>query len=968
MRGRGSVLSRPAQAIVAGAIIVGLIAAAFLSLRDGPDTGAPAAEGTLLGIATDTSGAAIVGAEVRAGGSLIGRTTWDGHFTAPLLPGNYTVSVRADGYVPAHEPVHVEGGRTHLLYVMMVAAPPAKLLEASAGGTVPDEDARLLVPPDSLVYFDTQEPAGKAVEVRFEYFNTTRGANLDVFPGLFRGRDSSGDLVPIETFGFAYVEATKGGREVQPKPGSTARIEFPVPPGFDPARERIPKLWSLDEASGEWAMEGDLTVDCSRGPCVFVADVGHFSSWNCDRENEVVTTRGKALLTKISRPTLVDWVLKTVAPQIAAAISMIEWAIELAVDLSEGGDLTLERVAETFFRKVVRDLLDNLGLEAIGQDLLDQIFRGVNEVEAARGLLEGLGAEFADEVAQAYAEGEMDPAEITAMLARGLQDAWDAYLDATGVAAQPSVNPSRASDAASAMADNVMTEIETYVTTDPGQPMDPQQQAALEEALSEHFFGLTIDSQWEADYGVLITNTTAELLELLERIVNAFLFGEPPQEEEGRIRAASVHDGPRGIFERAQGGMIRTEGTALFGDEPTPNYIQDDAILSDGTFRLMAQKAARIQFQAWAPGYTMPPRDVFTPDRNVRPSDPEDTFFNLAPLVLFRPAHGVMVLIDESTSMGYPYAVPSEFAGGKELLEALRTYRGGGLQDLEEGGRVWDEVVRLKTYLYDRQIPRTDYIRIDAAKAVVYNLLAVLDAGGYDMGIVEVGGEPILLEPPGRDFTRLADRIYFLDNVRGEPLLGASLTAALDALASGTILLITDGSAADREEILDQSRADNPIRRAREQGVRICVGLIGLAGSVDNELYRTIAKVTGCPVTFGKDVRGLSAGLARHLLEEKWENPVVEVVDAKAGGGSLRFEVTPDADRLAVYGFAHWIQLEDLVVKDPNGREPPGTTVRTLQRGVGVDHPTPGTWQAKTIGDERYTLVVAAHNKVVFQI
>jgi len=116
------------------------------------------------------------------------------------------------------------------------------------------------------------------------------GTLAEEMPGDLRGIDSEEALVQLATYGMVAVEIRDAnGNDIQLKEGVTAKVEFPLSAELvEDASETI-KTWSFDEDRAYWVEEGSATLVDNK----YVAEVSHFSFWNCDAPFPVVHIKGR---------------------------------------------------------------------------------------------------------------------------------------------------------------------------------------------------------------------------------------------------------------------------------------------------------------------------------------------------------------------------------------------------------------------------------------------------------------------------------------------------------------------------------------------------------------------------------------------------------------------------------------------------------------------------------------------------
>ena len=68
------------------------------------------------------------------------------------------------------------------------------------------------------------------------------------------------------------------GEELQLSSNKKATLKFPIPDGQDVSQYNSIPTWHLDENTGIWIEEGEAIIEAD----FLVAEVSHFSFWNCD--------------------------------------------------------------------------------------------------------------------------------------------------------------------------------------------------------------------------------------------------------------------------------------------------------------------------------------------------------------------------------------------------------------------------------------------------------------------------------------------------------------------------------------------------------------------------------------------------------------------------------------------------------------------------------------------------------------
>jgi len=131
--------------------------------------------------------------------------------------------------------------------------------------------------PSTLLRPDNSTYTGN-VTVKTHYLNPTDTDFLADAPGNMSGIGADGQLYTLQSFGMYAIELyDELGNELKIPEGATAEVRFPLPDNYEAAPEEVP-LWSMDEETGRWIEEGFAT----RAGTFLVAEVSHFSWWNCD--------------------------------------------------------------------------------------------------------------------------------------------------------------------------------------------------------------------------------------------------------------------------------------------------------------------------------------------------------------------------------------------------------------------------------------------------------------------------------------------------------------------------------------------------------------------------------------------------------------------------------------------------------------------------------------------------------------
>lgn len=238
----------------------------------------------IRGAVVSVDGAPIADAVV-TDGTNEARTDSEGRFAilAPLGVPVIDLRARADGWSSGHVrlPRDARSAEFHLL------AMESATVDARSGGVVESDDGLTVsFPEGAFVRPDGSEVVGP-VQVSWTLLN--KAHQIAAAPGGMRATTTGLDDFPLESFGMAEVTIQQNGEDLEL--AVDAELSFPLADSaeFDDG-DTVP-LWTFDEDGGVWVQEGEGVVQDG----MFVAQVPHFTWWNCDIPMTVTCVRGRVL-------------------------------------------------------------------------------------------------------------------------------------------------------------------------------------------------------------------------------------------------------------------------------------------------------------------------------------------------------------------------------------------------------------------------------------------------------------------------------------------------------------------------------------------------------------------------------------------------------------------------------------------------------------------------------------------------
>jgi len=250
----------------------------------------------LEGHITDTNYQSVGGATVIVGDQSV-ETDQYGYFRfeeIPTINGTIILSIEKEGYIPQYKKItsRSDGNSTFLKSSLISKENIQSTFESNVGGTViGNGDHKVTFLANSLTNKDGSDYSGSVVFSSY-FIDPTRDDLAYVMPGDLSGINFKGDEVQLVSFGMLYGElTTPAGLPLLIKEESPATIEMKIPAEIvNNAADEIP-LWSLDETSATWLEEGVALKQEGK----YVAQVTHFSFWNCDEQFPLVDIEGCAL-------------------------------------------------------------------------------------------------------------------------------------------------------------------------------------------------------------------------------------------------------------------------------------------------------------------------------------------------------------------------------------------------------------------------------------------------------------------------------------------------------------------------------------------------------------------------------------------------------------------------------------------------------------------------------------------------
>ena len=194
-----------------------------------------------------------------------------------------------DGYYQAFKFTYAQEGQASYLQIRMIPKEVLTTFPSTEDIVVETNGGALISLPANITRnLDGSVYSGE-VRLSAHWYSPTSDNLAQTMPGDLRGRDMIGNNVQLTTYGMMAVELeSPQGEKLQLADGQTARLSFPI---TDNIPEQTIPMWHLNESTGIWEEEGEAEQEGN----FLVAEVPHFSFWNCDAPFDVIKIQGQLI-------------------------------------------------------------------------------------------------------------------------------------------------------------------------------------------------------------------------------------------------------------------------------------------------------------------------------------------------------------------------------------------------------------------------------------------------------------------------------------------------------------------------------------------------------------------------------------------------------------------------------------------------------------------------------------------------
>lgn len=253
---------------------------------------------SVQGYVTGETDLPVKGAVVTSG---VAATTTDikGYFrfnNIQVSKNNGFVKVAMPGYFTGSRSFVTNAGRVNHVLIQLIPKTNAGNIDAAAGGSVTLSSGIVIsLPAGSVVNTSTNTAYTGTIKVAAAWIDPSANTLTEQMPGDLRGITTNGTEAGLQTFGMVAAELTgSGGELLQIAAGKKATVNFTIPVSLSSFAPNTIPLWYFDETAGRWKEDGMATKSGN----TYVAEVSHFSFWNCDAQFPLVEFSAKILTDK----------------------------------------------------------------------------------------------------------------------------------------------------------------------------------------------------------------------------------------------------------------------------------------------------------------------------------------------------------------------------------------------------------------------------------------------------------------------------------------------------------------------------------------------------------------------------------------------------------------------------------------------------------------------------------------------
>ncbi len=854
----------------------------------------------------DELGVPLNEAEVFEKELLIAKTNSEGYANFKVTQSDRVVlSFSKSGMIPNFRAVEIKKDETTFVTITLRAKSEAVSVDTAQGGTITQNKGVVEIPSSAMVFEDGSPVTGE-VDVFVNFFDAGNESDLEQFPGDFQGLDSSDNEQTIESFGFVYVDAEKDGKKVNLN--GEATIKILIPEGTE--ADETNGLWYFDEEKGIWTETGEMVKECDDTGCYYVASIAHFSFWNCDKIIEVISVIGKVIEESDVVKDGIFTILGLMFPELKVALIVAQVTYEVVVQDKSVKEAVKGAAMGLFMGKAAK----SLGVSDEAWDAFNAGKSFYGDVGKATGYAMGNAFQSSD-------SGAWTPSNVSNDIYNGVRDRLNKPFsqDSELMVATDSVD----FEVKSIPLDEARTfdvEYDEELLRQAIEKMTPSLMEDFENKVGKYPGASLYD--WEID-------NVAEQFEkdFFQKVMAKLVLDM--SDKEAKAVFADSHGNKQGteeILSKLGQGVVAVEESFRNGEIVKADNVQVIATGIDysstvkqntwdtGEFVIQVKKNSKVELNAFKPGYVAIPFEVNTDNRNVLISDDPSKYQQTLPILLVKPQKKVAIILDVSGSMAWPFDIPDGFVYNdidkETALEHFKFLESGvsdkiTIDDLMTEAEIDEYTYALVSYLEENNLPKENYIRLDAAKKALKDSIDLLEENNYAVSLVLFSNYVNIASVLTFDYALLNQKIDSITIGFGTDI-DNGLRQGLGVLGNegGVVILMTDGRDENsRKKIIENDYyKKNVIDIAKEANIKVCTVGIGLPQGVDTELLEFIAKNTTCDYQFGGSINKIKSAIMKEIYTQSRMVFETESLELEAGATQIvsRFNVDVGTTSLQV--------------------------------------------------------------------
>ena len=243
--------------------------------------------GNFIGLITNKDGVKLENVQITIGNAIT-MTDRNGMFilnNAAVFENFAYVKTKKEGYIDGSRVVIPKTEGANTISIVMLKKEVTATINSGQNSQVSISNGALVNFSGDFVNTDGSTYTG-AVEVVAHYVRPNSISTSQQMPGSLLAQDESNNAQNLETYGMLSINLfSPSGETLNINPESPATLEFPVDFTQTSIAPDTIDLWYFDETVGYWKEEGQAVKDGNK----YIAEVTHFTWWNCDIPFDAVT-------------------------------------------------------------------------------------------------------------------------------------------------------------------------------------------------------------------------------------------------------------------------------------------------------------------------------------------------------------------------------------------------------------------------------------------------------------------------------------------------------------------------------------------------------------------------------------------------------------------------------------------------------------------------------------------------------